>query len=327
MRLHSLSVAALLLCASARVAHADPTPQEKILAQSLFDDGRAKMQAGDFAAACPKLAESYRLDPAPGTFLNLGLCHESEGRLATAYAELSEALSRAIRDGRSDRQKTAREHLAAIAPRLSKLKLSVGASAPPDLKVEVDGIVLARAAWDVAVPMDPGQHVLVASASGRLPKQMPITVEADGSTKEIEIGELEVDPNFHAATATPPPPVEAPKPPPEPPPKRSSPLRTVGFVTLAAGGAGLIAGGIFGGVAASTWSSAKDKCPNGACPTDATVADGRRAGTFADVATVSLIVGGVLAAAGLALVLVAPRRSAAAWVSPTLGGVTVGGTF
>ncbi len=167
VRLRASAVAVVLLCASARVAQADPTPQEKILAQSLFDDGRAKMQAGDFAAACPKLAESYRLDPAPGTFLNLGLCHESEGRLATAYAELSEALSRAIRDGRSDRQKTAREHLAAIAPRLSKLKLSVGAGAPPDLKVEVDGIALARAAWDVAVPMDPGQHVLVASASGR----------------------------------------------------------------------------------------------------------------------------------------------------------------
>ena len=321
-------MAALLVCGSARVAHADPTPQEKILAQSLFDDGRAKMQAGDYAAACPKLAESYRLDPAPGTFLNLGLCHESEGRLATAYAELSEALSRAIREGRSDRQKTAREHLAAIAPRLSKLKLSVSAGAPPDLHVEVDGITLARAAWDVAVPMDPGQHMLVASASGRLPRQVPVTVEADGSTKEIEIGELEVDPNVHIATGTPPPVVVPKPPPPEPPPDRSSALRTVGFVTLAVGGAGLIAGGIFGGLAASTWSGVKNECPNGACPTDASVADGRRAGTFADVATVSLIAGGVLAAAGLALVLFAPaRKTTAAWVSPTLGGVLVGGMF
>lgn len=309
----------------AGIARAEPTPQEKILAQTLFDDGRAKMIAGDYHAACPKLAESYRLDPAPGTLLNLGMCHEAEGRLATAYAEIGEAFSRAIRDGRSDRQKTAREHLAAIAPRLSKLQLRVVADAPSDLHVEVDGIALARAAWDVAVPMDPGEHVVTASASGRIPSQTRVTVEADGSTKEVAVGDLAIDPD--ASKPPPPPPVKSVEPPPPPPPEKGmAPLRIVGFAALGVGAAGVVTGAIFAGISASTWSTVKKQCPNATCSTDAAIDDGRRAGTFADVATVAFIVGGVVAAAGLALVLFAPAKRTA-WIAPSLGGAVVGGTF
>lgn len=319
-----VAVAALAVLGVAGVAHAEPTPQDKILAQTLFDDARAKMTAGDYNAACPKLAESYRLDPAPGTLLNLGMCHEGEGRFATAYAEISEALSRAIRDGRAERQKTAREHLASIAPHLSKLQLRVPADAPADLRIEVDGNPLARAAWDVAVPMDPGEHEIVAKAAGRLPVTTKVTIAPDGGVKEVPIGPLAVDPSVHEATPPPGPrPIVAP-----PPPARSSPLRPIGFATLGVGGAGLIAGGIFGGLAASTWSSAHGKCPNNACPSDTQVSDGRRAGTFADVATVSLVAGGVLAAAGLTLVLIAPSRpTATAYLAPTLAGVVLGGSF
>jgi hypothetical protein len=319
------AVAAIGLTPS--LALAQPTPQEKVIAQTLFDDGRAKMNAGDYAAACPKLAESYRLDPAPGTLLNLGMCHEAEGRLATAYAELGEALSRAIRDGRSDRQKTAREHLAAITLKLSKLQLRVDPAAPKDLKIEVDGIVLARAAWDVAVPMDPGEHVVVANATGRLPTQTRVTVEADGSTKELVIGDLPIDPAAGKHTVVLPPVVEPPKPPPAPAETTPSPLRIAGFVALGVGGASLITGAIFGGLAAGQWSSAESQCPGRVCTTDEGMATGRRAGTLADVATITLIVGGVLAAGGLALVLVAPKAKSAAWISPSLGGVVVGGTF
>ena len=325
-RAASTALVALALLVAAGSAHADPTPQEKILAQSLFDDGRAKMTAGDYKAACPKLAESYRLDPAPGTLLNLGMCHEAEGRLATAYAEISEALSRAIRDGRSERQKTAREHLARIAPRLSKLQLRVSADAPADLHVEVDGVALSRTAWDVAVPMDPGEHTVVAKADGRLPFETKVTVASDGSVQEVAIEPLAIDPNAHKAASPPPPPAPTPIAPAPPPPAKPAPLRLIGFAALGVGGAGLVAGGIFGALAASTWSGAHDKCPNNACPSDAVVADGRRAGTFADVATVSLVVGSVLAAGGLALVFVAPSRRTA-WVAPTLAGVTVGGEF
>src|SRR5262245_31572922 len=64
--------------------------QQQTIAEGLFREGRQAMRKGDYAAACPSLAESQRLDPSPGTLLNLAICEEQLGHLATAWAKYRE---------------------------------------------------------------------------------------------------------------------------------------------------------------------------------------------------------------------------------------------
>ena len=55
-----------------------------------FDDGKL-LKEGKVPEACAAFEESYRLAPRAGTLLNLGLCHEQEGKLVVARRELAEA--------------------------------------------------------------------------------------------------------------------------------------------------------------------------------------------------------------------------------------------
>src|SRR5689334_18551597 len=75
------------------------------IAQGLFEQGRTLMGAGRYEEACPKFAESERLDPAPGTLLNLAVCHEKEGKTATAWAEYNDVIAASRRDGNAERQR------------------------------------------------------------------------------------------------------------------------------------------------------------------------------------------------------------------------------
>jgi len=102
------------------------------LAESLFREGKRLSGERKFAEACPKFAESYKLDPGLGTLLNLAICHESEGKPATAWAEFSEASSRAKREGDNDRAQLANEHVRALEPKLAHVSIALapGAAVP-----------------------------------------------------------------------------------------------------------------------------------------------------------------------------------------------------
>ena len=61
-------------------------------AEVLFEDGVRLMKAGQFDEACPKIAESQRLEPRPGTLFTLAECLANDGKIATALARYEEYL-------------------------------------------------------------------------------------------------------------------------------------------------------------------------------------------------------------------------------------------
>jgi hypothetical protein len=174
------------------------------LAEMLYRQGRQLMADGKVSEACPKFAESYRLDAATGTLLNLAACHEAEHKLATAWLEYSEAVALARRDKREDRIRFAQDRLAAMEPKLSHLTVVVNAEAEaPELEIQVDKVSVRRAAWGVPAPVDPGSHTVEARANGRKAWTKEITVGQEPVNVTVTVPSLEL-----ASTAPAPTPVE-----------------------------------------------------------------------------------------------------------------------
>jgi len=159
----SLAVAAIVSLALPAAAQGSPT--DAAAAEALFRAGRELMDQGKYTRACDQFKASYELERAGGTLLNLALCHEKEGRIATAWLEYQQAEADAIRDQRDDREVFAQEHMAALRPRLPKILLTVDAPVP-NMAVKVGDFEVPPASFGLELPFDPGTYEVVVEAPG-----------------------------------------------------------------------------------------------------------------------------------------------------------------
>lgn len=153
-----------LLCAVLLLQGGQASAEESAAAR-LFHEGRALLVKGRFAEACSRLEESQRLEPRLGTKLNLAFCQERRGKLATAWRAFQEASESARAEGDVAREAFANGRMAALAPRLPSLKVLAAADAD-QLTLLLDGAPLAPGSWNAELPVDPGEHTLVAAAIG-----------------------------------------------------------------------------------------------------------------------------------------------------------------
>ena len=179
-------------CMYTPTALADDSPHDKVAAEALFQDARQLMEKSEFVTACPKLVESQRLDPAVGTLLYLALCLEQTGKTASAWQTYLSAESAARAAGQSDRERSAHERATALESKLTRLKIHVAASSlVTGLQVTLDDVALGQAAWDSAVPVDPGEHTVSAKAPSKKPWSSKVRLSQPGSTQTVEIPVLE----------------------------------------------------------------------------------------------------------------------------------------
>ncbi len=245
----------------ATVAVAQPSPEDRAAAESLFRAGRRLMDEGKIAEGCRKLEESQRLDPAPGTQLNLAVCHEREGKIATAWAEFQSALAQAKKDARADREELARDRIAAIEPNLPKLTLIVPpVSRQAGLVVTRNGSPLQSGAWGTALAVDPGEVVIEAEAKGFKKWRSVVRVEPKGAI-EVAVPALEKLPDEPPKPALTAEPSAAPVAPPPPRKRDLGPRSTAGLALAGAGVVSLGVGAYFGARALSKRSDSDEQCP------------------------------------------------------------------
>lgn len=188
-RLAACGISALLSLAPS-LSRAAPTEQEKIAA-SLFKEAK-KLLDKKPADACVKLDESYKLDPAPGTLINLADCYERVGKIASAWERFNEVADVSRKDGNTARERAARARAEALAPKVPKLTLNVpAASKAAGIEVKRNKIVVDQSQWGKALPVDPGVYVVEASAPKRRAWQ-GFTIVEEGKQTSIDVPPLEL---------------------------------------------------------------------------------------------------------------------------------------
>jgi hypothetical protein len=151
----AVALAAGLAAPSAEAADAAALLQEgkKLLGQKKIDE------------ACDKFAESYKQSQSAGTLIELGLCHERQGKIATAWSELLDAEADARKAARGDWERRAKQNSRRLEPKLPRLTVTV-ARPPAGLEITLDGKKLDPGALGKGKPVDPGEHKLGVTAPG-----------------------------------------------------------------------------------------------------------------------------------------------------------------
>ena len=279
-------------------------------AEALFRQGRALSDAGDIAGACAKFRESDRLDPAVGTTFNIADCEERLGHLARAWTLFDEVAQRLPPTDK--RRDVAKKRAAALEPRLPKLNVRLSANAGLGVRVVRDGVELGSASLGTALPVDPGEHVVVVSAAGREDRSFKVIVS------EREIRALEVEPGrpvltvpaeqsarAGAADARPLEPARSP---------------TLGYVVGGVGVAGLIVGAVAGILVMQKKSVVDEHCDASKQCDDEGLEATSRGKTWGVITTVGLVTGAVGVGAGTYLLLSAGSGDDRAAASVALSG-------
>lgn len=327
-----------LLAATGLLVQVHTSHAQSAEAEVLFRDGRKLIKAGQVAPGCDKLAASERLEPSIGTLLNLGDCREKLGKYASSWAAFRKAEAMAKRAGNEQkRMLEARNRANKLEPQLANLVIQVDRKLD-GLIVKRDGLALEPAAWNTAVPVDPGSYAIIVEAPGHKPWRTEITV-LHKSRRIVVVPTLErvvvaappVEPAVTAAPVMIRPPA----------PRRALTMRTeressftgerkLGLVLGLLGG-GAIGTGVYFGMQAKDLQRDSDAlCPLVVCADPEGLRLNNRAQNAATRANIFYVAGGVAVASAVVLFIVGGPEERTV-VTPTAGrdqvGVSVAGSF
>ncbi|WP_394835793.1 tetratricopeptide repeat protein [Pendulispora rubella] len=327
--------AAAIVCATANLAHAKPPPSEpsspRALARQIGDQGFAALDRGDWRAAEAFFRRADAVYHVPPMLLGLARAEVQLGQLAAA----TEHYQRIIDEGPPPDAnaimlkaiESAKKEIGPVKARCARLVVRVAgfpAAPPPPFVVTLDDAAIPNETLGRERLLDPGPHRIVVRAEGYLPAETSVT-SVEGGSHDISL----------ALTREAPPETAAPVPLPEPmmPPPRESAhggtQRTLGFVALGVGGAGLVTGALSGLLAIGARSSLTSSACSTGCDRaalDAYDSDRSRYQTTSAIATVGFTVAAVGGITGAVLLLTAPtsRTGTRATIMPYADASSIG---
>jgi hypothetical protein len=302
----ALLVACLACAAAIAPAARAQTAADVALARDLFREASQLSQKGDWEGARRGFERSLDLKHAAITLYSLGVAEKHTGKLVEALEHFRAFLAEPSTPQTSAFEAPARAAIAELAPRAAHLSFKV-APAGVDASVTVDGALVPAIALDRPRLVNPGAHVVRATAKGYRASEAKVDVAEGGSATATLRLEL-------APAAAEAPPVIAASPPSAP--LRTRPDRTIPLVIVGAGGAVFVGGLVVGLLGVSQASSAPTK-------------DGPEASAARTKGLIGDVVGGTglaaIAVGGVLLLLGKPTKTDSArgltpWASGSVAG-------
>jgi hypothetical protein len=283
-------------------------------ARELGEKGLVAYDAGRYDEAAQLLLQAYRAVKVPTTARNAARALAKQGKLVAAaelYVQAVHLEPNELWHGKVQQQAQdeATQERASLLLRIARLKISIEGASSKEFTVTVDDIAVPEAILGTDQFADPGVHYVVAKRGAE-------TVKESVSLKEGERGKIVL--RFKVATAAGPAPAPATttetqssvkiddKPP--KPVAQGKTRRTVGWISVGVGGAGLAVGAITGILLVSKRSSLDDAGCTTVCTDPNQDSNANSFNSLRTVSSAGFIAGGVIAAAGITL-LVWPSHS------------------
>lgn len=298
-----LAVASVASASSVSTPALAQTDSDKATARELAKEGAEALDKKDFAKAADRFARADKLFHAPTLVLGLARAQVGLGKLVAAqenyHSILREELPANAPEAFVQAKTDATKELAALTPQVPWVILSVdGARDISQAKVMVGEDLVPPAALGVKRAIDPGEHLVRVELKGYLPVEKRFSV-APGTTAQVGVTLVPAPQGPAKGTVGPV----------EPPPSGGlfPHQNTVGIVLLGVGSAGVLVGAVTGGLALQKHADLEAAgCTPEGCPASQQEALGSYH-TLGTVSTAGFITGGVGLAAGLVLVLTAPK--------------------
>lgn len=276
--------------------------QDEVAARVLFDHGIDAKDRGDYLVCIGDMEGSRQKSQTLGTLFHLAECEDKAGKIASADGHFEqfisgvEALGSQKRFKYSDEIEYAKKARMRLAPNIPTLMLRLPVWAPKNVEVLHNGKVVQSAMFGIAIPIDPGEHLVTTQMPGGLVETHRFIVQQ----KEKRLLKLRVDvpPTLPASV----------------PPKELSvqevlqSFRKPGFVAVGVASAAFVTWGIAGTIALKEKSTVDEVCPKDNCIDPERQTRGReawnRGKTAAELASVGLglgITGAVVATAMLVM--------------------------
>lgn len=238
------------------IAGCTANPRDAAAAAVLFREGYKLRQEGKDDAACKKFEESARLDPMAGTLMNLAECRANQGKTATASGWYHKAIILAENQGDKPLFDKATEHARDLDAELSYLKIQIERPLP-GLEIRRDDIIVGPAQLNEALPIDPGEHEITASAPGYKAFTVSVHIGEVGDNKTVIVPVME--------PLLPPAPAPLAAAPPSSSRSRQDPLAQANanpwpWVLGGIGATAIVVGGVSGALALHDKSRVEDGC-------------------------------------------------------------------